>query len=531
MSHPLPESPLSLSNPLVRWIKDRDGNDGVSFNFHAGQKAAWESKKRVVLLLAGSRGGKTSFAPLWLYREMRLRGPGDYLVAAPDFTIIDKAAGPEIERVFGEEFFALGTMTHKPWKFTVSKEGEKRLWSKPPDRPTRIIFGHADTPESLEAMTIKAAWLDEAGQKKFKSQSWETIRYRRVAIDQGRILITTTPYNFGWLKEQLYDKWRAVNKDHPDIDVFQFASTMNPSFSRSEMEAAKRDLPKWRYEMMYLGLFTKPAGIIYDCFDEPPGTHKIPRFDIPADWPRYVGLDFGGVNTAAVFLAEDPETGKLYAYREYHQGGRTAAEHSYHIQKGEPPFARCAGGSGSEDQWRREFAVGGTTPSGELVEGLSIHAPSIRGGGGIQSIVEVGINRVYGAFQRRQLYVFDHLKELLDELGTYSRVLDDQLEPTEVIDEKDTYHMLDALRYIIGHLNHGSLIPKIHVFDAAEAEKEVNSMAELEAKLKAEDEAEEKEARIAEPPKTPQQLELEQLHRYLHGDGDNEPQDEWAVWR
>src|SRR5689334_24174769 len=54
-------------------------------------------------------------------------------------------------------------------------------------------------------------------------------------------------------------------------------------------------------------------------------------------------LDFGGVNTAAVFLAQElvgndltRPTGRWIIYREYKAGERSAAEHIYHMMRGDP---------------------------------------------------------------------------------------------------------------------------------------------------------------------------------------------------
>src|ERR1019366_3476211 len=190
------------------------------------------------------------------------------------------------------------------------------------------------------------------------------------------------------------------------------------------------------------------VGLIYGSFDET--RHKIPRIAIPPDWPRYLGLDFGGVNTAGVFFAEERDayhkpTGRLFAYREYKAGERSAAEHCYHLMKGEPRIPTCAGGSKSEGQWRRGFAAGGTV-NGVRVAGIPIHGPAKPEA---QS-VDVGINRVFGAFALNQLVVFDDLKGFLDELQSYSYELD---EPTEKIEAKETFHLLDAVRYIISYLH------------------------------------------------------------------------------
>src|SRR5690606_16041801 len=43
---------------------------GLSLDFHPGQWDAWDSAKRFIFVIAGTQGGKTSFGPHWLYREI-----------------------------------------------------------------------------------------------------------------------------------------------------------------------------------------------------------------------------------------------------------------------------------------------------------------------------------------------------------------------------------------------------------------------------------------------------------------------------
>lgn len=411
----------------------------MMLRFHRGQALAWNCERRIILVLAGTQSGKTSFGPHWLYREIKRRGPGDYIAAAPTFPLMTLKMLPEFLRLF-KTTLRLGDYTGSPSrKFTFSREGAERTFGRGTAQETEtcVFFGHAQDPDSLESATAKAAWLDEAGQKKFRLESWEAI-LRRLSIHQGRVLISTTPYTLGWLKQQLWDAWKGGDKD---IDVIRFDSTENPVFPKAEFERARRSLPAWKFDMFYRGIFTRPAGIIYDCFDE--RKHIVPPFRIPASWQRYLGLDFGGVNTAGVFYAEEPKTKRLYLYREYKAGGRTAAEHAAALREGEPMIPLCVGGSRSEGQWRAEFQAAG----------LPVQEPAI---GGPDS-VEVGINRVYGAIKRDELFVFSTCLGYLDEKKSYSRVLDGLGNPTEEIEDKSTYHFLDAERYIVGWLRDDSM--------------------------------------------------------------------------
>jgi hypothetical protein len=401
----------------------------LRLNFHAGQIRAWQSNARTVAVLAGTQGGKTVFGPPWLYREIQARGPGDYLVVTPTYPLLALKALPEFLRFF-KRLLRLGEYVGSPSKcFTFSADGARRTFGAESDIETHVYFGHASDPDSLESATGKAAWLDEAGQKKFKLGSLEAVD-RRLAIYQGRKLITTTPYDLGWLKQKIWDRWKAGDKW---IDVIRFDSTENPAFPREEFERARAQLPRWKFDLYYRAIFTRPAGLIYDCFDD--SRHKIPRFEIPPEWPRYLGLDFGGVNTAGVFYAEEPGTKRLFAYREYKAGGRTARGHTEAIRRGEPRIPYCVGGAKSEDQWRDEFCAAG----------LPVSEPGI-------ADVELGIDRVYGAHQRGEIMVFEDLDGYLEEKLTYSRETDDAGEVTEEIDDKHSFHFMDAERYIIGFL-------------------------------------------------------------------------------
>lgn len=424
----------------------------LHLNLHPGQARAWNSTKRFVAVLAGTQGGKTSFGPHWMVKEIQSRGPGDYGIVTPTFQLLEKKLLPEVKRVF-TNWLGLGTYQGSPSrKFTVSPDGARFLFGHySPDQPTVIWFGYAEDPDSLESATWRAVWCDEAGQRKFKLGSWEAIR-RRLSLAQGRALITTTPYDLGWLKQKVYDVWKAAKDrgilDTCEFDVIRFDSTENPNFPQVEFEAARLTLPAWKFNLFYRGIFTRPAGMIYGSFidDYLPRGHKIQPFPIPMEWNRYLGMDFGNVNTAASFWAEEKArtsipgvwgqpTGRYICYRTYHTGGRTPEEHVQAILLNEPRLPYAVGGAPSEDEWRDKFRGAG----------LPIARPTI-------TDVEVGISAVYAAHAQGKTLVFDSLEEYLEQKMTYSREVDVNGEPTDKIEDKATFHILDTERYILSQL-------------------------------------------------------------------------------
>lgn len=410
---------------------------------HDGQARAWRSDKRFVCVLAGTQAGKTSWGPLWLHREIQRQGAGDYLAVTANYDLFKLKMLPAIRESF-EHVYRTGRFWSGDRIIELADPVTHRFWASRADDPMwgRIILRSADAEAGLESATAQAAWLDEAGL--FRSgDAWEAV-LRRLSLSRGRVLITTTVYDLGWLKQRVYDPWVSSGRQHPDIDIVNFDSVVNPSFPQEEYDRAKRELPRWKFDMFYRGLFTRPAGLIYDNFQL---SHRCPRFNIPLDWPRTLGLDFGGVNTAGLFLArecvqvrgaedkvarwEPTQPPRWYAYREYYPRlNRSAKEHAQALLVGEPRIPYCIGGAKSEGQWRTEFAQAG----------LPIHLPLV-------ADVEVGINRTYGMFSRDSLIIFDDLSATLDHLTTYSRELDDYGQPTDVIDDKASFHLCDALRY------------------------------------------------------------------------------------
>ena len=404
--------------PPYREVVQRDGQRGIRLNLHPGQQRAWDSTARYILMLAGSQGGKTCAGVDWLHREICQRGEGDYLAVTATFPLLNLKMLPEFLSLF-QDTLHLGTWKDADKVFLY--HGGK----------TRVIFASATNPESIESATANAAWLDEAGQHQFKRGAWEAIE-RRLRIHQGRCLFTTTLYEFGWLKQELYDRWV---KGDPLIEVIQFDSTANPAFPRAEFERARATMPAWKFDMFYRGIYTKPAGMVYDSFDE--AVCKIPRFPIPENWLIYVGHDFGSANPAAMLYAIDPATGNIYAWHEYRPAQAvTVADQVTHFKgicQGRNVIKRI-GGSHQEEGWRNDYTA----------HGWVISEPKPR-----FKQVAVQVQRVYALHKLNKIFVFSDLHKYLDEKARFSYKLNDTYSPTEDIEDEASFHLMAAERYIL----------------------------------------------------------------------------------
>lgn len=391
--------------------------------FHEGQLSAFASDARSIAVISGTQGGKTCFLPWWLLREIQRCGPGEYAVVSPTFPLMYKKCQPEFVRVFEKEEKVARFVQSPVPRLVFTKSGMHKVFGKL-EGETTVFFCYAEDSDALESMTLKGAALDEAGQRAFKQTSFEALG-RRLAIHKGRMCIGTTPYEFNWLKHIVYDGWMGGNKD---FEVVSFSSIMNPTFDKEEYERQRGLMPPHRFSMMYDGKFTKPAGAIYDCLDE---DHWVEPFEIPQNWPRIMGVDFGQVNTAAVFFAINPLFPEAYVYSTYHRGGMDGMAHAENIASihGRPSMAM--GGAPSEQAWRDEFARGG----------IAVLKPPF-------ADVELGIDTVYGLIKSRQLKFFKGLEKLKIELEGYSREVNEAGEVvSNKIEDKNKYHRCDALRY------------------------------------------------------------------------------------
>jgi hypothetical protein len=404
--------------PELYEIKDNK----LVYNPHPGQIKAWNSKSRFTFIIAGTQSGKTSFTPLWLEREIRLAGHGDFLAATSTFDLYKLKFLPEMRKFFVDIFH---------WK---EDKSDRVFWkSYKPRMFDRIILRSAASEAGLESATVRAAVLDECGQDEFRITAWEAV-LRRLSLSQGRVLGATTPYNIGWLKQEIFDKSKDKSNS---ITVIQFPSITNPLFPMEEYNRARKNLPDWKFQMFYNGIFTHPAGLIYDTFNSEyreAGGHKVHPFEIPSNWIRRVGLDFGAVHTATLWLAENPETGENYVYRETLEGGQTTRQHVEMAKNNSlnENVISWTGGAANEDQYRMDWNDAGVYVSEPMIKE-----------------VEAGIDRVIELWKTKHLFVFDTCKMLIDELGTYSRKVDEFGNTTEDIKDKNDFHMLDALRYAV----------------------------------------------------------------------------------
>lgn len=133
----------------------------------------------------------------------------------------------------------------------------------------------------------------------------------------------------------------AQHKDNPTIYQRDFSYTPKPGEERRLLLdengeevltdsgrrriATLKALTGLRYKRGYLGEWAGAEGTVYEDFSEE--HHVIDPFIIPADWDRFITVDFGYTHPLVVqFWALDND-GRMYLYREMYHTKRTVDEH------------------------------------------------------------------------------------------------------------------------------------------------------------------------------------------------------------
>jgi len=269
------------------------------------QQRTLDSTARYVVMLGGTGGGKTWWGPVWLADRINrdyasgIRD-GRYLALGPTSEMARDQMLPYLSKHYED------TALEGTWK------AQSAIYEVPGG--AKIFFRSADRPERIEGHHVRAAWVDEPGQ--MKGLIWPIVQ-ARTGYYSAQVLFTGYPWAMNWYYHEVFKRWEAGDSDY---DIIQFRSIDNPDYPVEEYERARRTLPGWMFDMRYDGKFRKPAGLVYPEFDE---SLFVEPFDIPDDWPVYIGLD-PSVFFGALFLTW--HDGIYYAYSDYYTEILTPAQ-------------------------------------------------------------------------------------------------------------------------------------------------------------------------------------------------------------
>lgn len=398
----------------------------IKYQPHINQKKIHDDKHRYIVVVAGRRFGKSTFARNHCILNA-LYDPGLYWIINPTYRQGKQIHWHEIKKEIPREL--------------ISYKNEQEL-SIHLINGARIEIKGADNEDALRGVGLKGVIIDEAADQ--KSRVWEEIIRPTLLDSQGWAIFIGTPKGFNWFY-QLYLKGQEGTEGYdPEWSSHRFTSYDNPFLKKNEIEKAKKQTDEDSFSQEYLAEFKKFKLAIYSMFDRK--IHVVDPFDIPywGDWEIYRGIDFGyGIApTVCLWIAVSPE-GKWYVIDEYYETKDTSDYHCGVIlaQSANYPSSMATYGDPANPQLMQEWAK----------KGVYVTAASREGNTNLTEWVKTGIGiiqekmKISVVDQKPSFFVFKHCEQFIKELEAYR--WKEEKDSTIKKPEKDYSHGPDALRY------------------------------------------------------------------------------------
>lgn len=382
----------------------------MQINLFDKQQEVLSSAARYIAAISGVQGGKTHTGAVWLIQQIVKYPHDDFLIGAPTYKILEQSTL--------KKFFDIFPM------WTVQYRKQDSVLKLLPNGGN-IYIRSTEIPNNIEGMTVRAAWLDEAGM--MKPQVWINA-LARVSAKQGRILMTSTFYSINWLWTEVAR--RALAND-PDFAYFKWRSIDNPYFPKEEYERARNILTPAEFERRYNGEPRKMEGLVYPDWEESMIFQSRDR-----DYKEVVaGIDYGFTNPAAIEVLGITQNDEFDIIDEMYASRLTINEIVEAAKEMKEKYSITM------------FYVDPSAPS--LIESLNVNnCPAMPANNDVDS----GIAKVQQVIRSKRFRVWFGCQNFIDEIADY------HYKPVEIfLDKAPEYnrkpdkvfdHAIDSVRYI-----------------------------------------------------------------------------------
>jgi hypothetical protein len=290
----------------------------------------------------------------------------------------------------------------------------------------------ADSQDSLRGAKLKFVVLDEYAS--MRSTVWdEVIRPAMADVPGSRAMFIGTPSGFNHFKV-LFDKG-LTDKEHQS---FVFRTVDNPYVNAEEIEQIKQKTNPTVFRQEYEASFEQMAGSVYPMFRR--DTHIVKPHQIPEEWDRIVGLDWGSRNPTAVTFGAVNNEGVITIYDFWQEPGLTVRQWADRIKtRDDYDNINAFVIDPSALAQAREFGQYG-------IYFISYNPETLKK----LNDVNIGINLVSQYLLEGKIKIFNHCEELITQMEQYqwlpitSKI---GLDPRPQVMKKDD-HGPDSLRYL-----------------------------------------------------------------------------------
>lgn len=308
---------MPLQNDLIERLIDgllAEGRESPVFTPLEWQLPVLEDDSPIVLLAGSAGGGKSKVAATKIHKYM-LDNPGSFGVVLRK----TRESMGNSTVLFLEREIIRGDprVQHKAAKHRFEySNGSILAYGGMNDEKQR---------ESVRSMGTRGgvdiAWFEEAN--KFSEADFNEVRARMrgTAGPYRQIIVTTNPDGpRHWIYQTLMLGGKAK--------VYKSRAIDNP-YNSPEYLDTLNNLTGILYRRLALGDWVAAEGAIYPTFD--PDIHVIDPFEIPAEWPRYMSIDFGYNNPFVCQWWAIDGDGRMYLYREVYMTNKLVQDHAQQI--------------------------------------------------------------------------------------------------------------------------------------------------------------------------------------------------------
>lgn len=271
------------------------------------QQQALLSQAKITAVLTGIQWGKSTVGAVRQKVRMHRYTEEDdaFIIAAPSYKIMQQSTLPAFLNIMR----GLGDYNRSDAVFRMTGGG--------------ICYMRTATePDSVVGVTnVRGIWLDEGG--KVSRYFWENL-LARSAIRQCQIDVTSSPYTLNWVYKDIVRPKMRDPEAHPDVSLFQAASRDNPHFPQAEWDSNRLRMDPRRFKMMFGGEWDRPAGLVYDCFDEV--ENQCEPTVLPPGTRYFAGVDWGFAHPFVMKIRAVTPAGAHFGVAEFCRSGLTLAD-------------------------------------------------------------------------------------------------------------------------------------------------------------------------------------------------------------
>jgi len=208
------------------------------------QVPLFTTERPYLVFLAATGTGKTYTIPRWLMSKM-LEHPGEeWVVCAPTIGMLERNPVKYIIKHLKEcgykETNRRDRASEKTYYFNRSSKNMHMIFPM-----GTVYFITAGKYDLIQGLFPKGVIGDEAGL--YPDKWWNTI-VQRLAFKRGQALLATTWYTLNYL-DDIHEK---CEEGDPDYLYINPTSYDNPHYPLEAIEHARRNMPRWLFEKMFL---------------------------------------------------------------------------------------------------------------------------------------------------------------------------------------------------------------------------------------------------------------------------------------